>query len=337
VIETEGYWDAKIVVHGVLEAVGTKEKRIEFHAKKPGYWGGITFEGEKAGGRVEHCLLQNGRAAAIACEGASPVIRENELVTEMYGQGWIFCEKGSKAVIEGNRIEGAGTAVVCEGASPEIKGNTFKGCGIGIRLFGFAKGVEKPRMEGNTLEGRGLAVFDEGAEAGDMLKQVFASEEIVRGMRLTVTREGKRDTVMVESAVEGKREVTRYRLSQGEKGYELSKGETTAGEESGEGSKEPTEIEGKDGTKYRVVTVMSGGGVVGREGCSDTKPAYVVVVSGERKASKIVWRSEQLDRGYLLTAAADLDGDGVKELVVADGRWCEGKGRVYVYRQEATK
>ncbi|MCY2932206.1 MAG: hypothetical protein NTV86_22460 [Planctomycetota bacterium] len=53
VIETgKGGW-VKLEVKGTLEAVGTKDKPIEFRATRSHSWAGIHFAGPGAGGRVE--------------------------------------------------------------------------------------------------------------------------------------------------------------------------------------------------------------------------------------------------------------------------------------------
>ena len=78
-----------------------------------------------------------------------------------------------------------------------------------------------------------------------------------------------------------------------------------------------------------------GAGLMGREGCADTKPSFVLLLSGKGKDARLCWRSPKFARGYLHCSAADVDGDGTRELIVCTGRWCEGKGQVFVCRPAA--
>lgn len=333
-ITMENGWRAKIVVRGVLEAVGTKEKPILFRAAKPGYWGGITFAGREAKGRIEHCRIENGRRASVHCSGASPVIRNCTITGSTYGgQGWIFCENGACPVIEGNTIGGTAAGVICDNSSPVIKRNTFKNCKVGIYLYGFKPESPRPTIAGNTGEDCSLLLLDETAEPGKMLSKSFESELIPRPLDLSVERDGKRHVVVAVLAGQ--------RSQPGEKRRLVFRGGAFLFEPQ---TFEPKEFKprrpallpplaGPDGKDYHVLAVTSGAGLMGRDGCEDTSASYVLLLSGEGGDAKLVWRSRKFSRGALRLALADLDGDGTNELVVGTGRWCEGKGQILVYRQ----
>lgn len=337
VIEMEGHWDSKIVVKGTLEAVGTKEKPIEFRAVKPHYWGGIVFVDGEARGRIEHCRIENGRPACIQCNGASPVIRNNEILTTGYGQGWILCDKGAQPVIEGNTIDGSSVGVLCGNSAPQIKGNAFRNCVVGIRLFAFGPDSKRPVIEENGAEDCRLFLFDQDAGISDMLVKVFESQPILLPRKLSVEQDGKQKSVVVFSVNQAKAEIIRHKLTSrgGEPALELGKPE--AGRLKHEPWEPPPDFVARDGKTYHVLAVTSAGGLLGREGCMDTKPSFVLLVSGEGKDAKVAWCSPKFLDGQLKVTVADLDGDGLKELIIATGRWCAGKGQVFLFRQAPPK
>lgn len=76
VVKITGGWDAKLIVSGRLDAVGTEDRPIRFEVgPKPSYWTGISFNGPKAGGVMEWCHLGNGGRATVTCHASSPTIR----------------------------------------------------------------------------------------------------------------------------------------------------------------------------------------------------------------------------------------------------------------------
>jgi hypothetical protein len=340
VVRMEDGWDAKIVVKGTLEAVGTKDRPVELRAEAPGYWGGITFQGPQAAGRVEHCLVENGRIASVHCAGASPVIRHNRFVTgEAYGEGWVFCEDEAKPVVEGNTFVSGGerpgpAAVVCEGAAPVIRGNTFERYAVAVQLYGYGEDAARPEITGNAAKDCGVLVFDQGTSYGSGWEEAWASDPLERPAALRVEAEGGRDVAVTyhtsPTEVTGKR-----RLVWQGGAYHLDTCELEAGLDRVPESRVKHRFADRPGEARRILVARSGGGLMRREGCMDTKPAFVLLLAGEGEAARIAWRSPKFDRGHLLASAADLDGDGESELVVCTGRWCENKGRILVYRCSA--
>jgi len=331
VIEMEGHWDSKIVVKGTLEAVGTKEKPIEF--RTPHYWGGIVFVDGEAHGRIEHCRIENGRPACIQCDGASPVIRNNEILTTQYGQGWILCDKGAQPVIEGNTIGGSSVGVLCGDSAPQIRGNAFRKCAVVIHLFAFGPDSKRPVIEENRAEACRLLLFDEDSGSGDMLVKVFESQPILLPRKLSVEQDGKQESVVVFSVNEAKVEITRHKLTIRGGEPTLESGKPEAGELKLEPWEPPPDFVARDGKTCHVMVVTSAGGLLGREGCMDTKPSFVLLVSGEGKDGKVAWCSPKFLDGQVRATVADLDGDGLKELIIATGRWCAGKGQVFLFHQ----
>jgi len=349
VIRLSGLWETGIVVDGTLRAVGSKKRPIEFRVKQDNhYWCGISFMGNAAKGALEHCLIQNGRRAAITCSAASPAIRSNVIVSSVYGDGGIFCENEAKPVITGNTIVYKDkpiprAAIICDNASPTIENNTLKNYAVGVQLYGFKR---KPRLRirGTVADGCQLLVFNETETPQPDWRKVYESDDILRATRLSVQRIGQRETVTAYSDKRKHAGINdAYRLQWRDGKYVLEHEEIkipaydpTKVAATKKPSVPPTFVAG-NGRTYRMIALRSGAGQMGREGCADTTPAFLLLLADRQKPAKLCWRSPKFARGRLCFTAADLDGDGAKELVICTGRWCEGKGKVLVFRQQVRK
>lgn len=331
VIEARKGWDARIVVRGRLLAVGTKAKPIEFRPAKPHYWGGIRFEGDESGGRLEYCTVIGARRSAVRCDASSPTIRNCRFEIGSYKQGWILCEKGARPLIESNTITGGGAAgVLCRGAAPTIRGNTFDGVTIGVQIFDMAKCPARPAIEDNTHKRCLLAVFDQDANTPQRWTRMFAGELLTRTLSLSVDRTDGRDVVTAYAG--GHEGVTERRR------IEMADGAVTMRTEKIKAGK-PGAIPGAAtsfklaGRNLSLKTIVTGGGLLGTEGCNDTSAGFAVLIDATdgNAPGRLLWRSPKYDRGSLRLAPADLDGDGTHELIICTGRWCEGKGRIFVY------
>ncbi len=331
VIETRKGWNARIVVRGQLLAVGTKAKPIEFRPAKPYYWGGIRFEGTESGGRLERCTVIGARRSAVRCDAASPTIRNCRLQSGTYGQGWILCEKGACPLIEGNTITGGGAAaILCRGAAPTVRGNTFEGVTVGVQIFDMVKGAARPTIEDNTHKRCLLAIFDQGANTPERWAERFASELLSRTLALSVVHTDGRDVV---TAIAGsdRGATERHRLVVTDRAVTLR---TEAIKK-----KNPGEIPGAAasfklaGRALALKTIVTGGGLLGTEGCMDTQAGFAVLIEeiAGNVPGRLLWRSPKFQRGALRVVPADIDGDGKAELIVCTGRRCEGKGRIFVY------
>ena len=74
----------------------------------------------------------------------------------------------------------------------------------------------------------------------------------------------------------------------------------------------------------------------------DTNPAYALLVrkvktdrEGKEFRRELLWASPRYERGHLVTAAVDFDGDGTPEIVVVTQRQCEGKGQIIVFKRKS--
>jgi len=90
------------------------------------------------------------------------------------------------------------------------------------------------------------------------------------------------------------------------------------------------------GRPCRVIGMSTVLGQLYLDGCSDTKPAHVLLIRPGAKAAKggaseLLWASSKIDRGRLLFATADVNGDGKADILVATQRWCERKGQILIY------
>ncbi len=330
VIQARKAWNARIVVCGKLLAVGTKAKPIEFRPAKPHYWGGIRFEGAKSGGRLEHCIVIGARRSAVRCDASSPTIRNCRFETGSYKQGWILCENGARPLIERNVIKGGGAAgVLCRGAAPTIRGNTFDGAKIGIQIFDMAKCPARPTIEDNTHKKCLLAVFDQESKTPQQWTARFSSKVLTRTLALSVAHADGRDVVSAYAGgIEGITERRRIKMAVGAVIMQTEKVKVKPG------TIPPAATSFKlAGRNLSLKTIATGGGLLGVEGCNDTSAAYAVLIDAtdDKAPGRLLWRSPKYDRGRLHLVPADLDGDGTHELVVCTGRWCEGKGRIFVY------
>jgi len=285
VIETENYWDAAIEVKGTLEAVGTREQPIRFLAPSPAYWSGITFAGPQARGRIEHCVIENGRRSAITCSGASPVVRHNRiLISDTYGEGWLFCTAGAQPTIEGNTIvprdeaKRAAAAIICDGSAPTIAGNTFERCTVGVYLYGFKDGVARPQMRGNVTRQCTLAVFDEQAGPTDGWVKAFESDLIKRPVSLML-RPGQGGDVVTATTDDRDGIAKRFHLSC-RNGRFLLASEAAGPPAKPDGKQKDavrSDFRSRPGKACRILTVRSGAGLMWLDGCADTKPSYVLL------------------------------------------------------------
>ncbi len=350
-IRTQKGWRAKITVRGTLIAVGTKEEPIRFLTTKPSYWGGVTFAGGESGGKLEHCLVQNARRAAISADGASPTIRRCSFVSER-DEGFIYCSHGARPVIEGNTFkwnEGIGSAaVVCDASPAVIKDNDLGNCLVGIRLFG--SNVDDPRatIRGNDAKQCVVALFDEDAVLPGAWKEVWQSEVITRPAKLAVSRVANSDIVTIcpnaergirqskNGPAENPKGIDLYVLSQQDDKYVVKNVHDEKTKNLPQFKEQVTATFAMaDRVKVHVERFPSAMSLMRRDGCMDTQAAYAVLLSGGEGDKRVVWRTPKFARGALRSTAADLDGDGAMELVVTTGRLCEGKGQVFVYRQAA--
>lgn len=330
VIETRKGWNASIVVRGKLIALGTKAKPIEFRPAKPHYWSGIRFEGAGAGGRLEYCTIIGARRSAVHCDASSPTIRNCRFETKDYNQGWILCENGARPLIEHNTITGEMAAgVLCRGAAPTIRGNTFDGVKVGVQIFDMAKCPARPTIENNTHKRCLLAVFDQDANTPQRWTERFSSGVLARTQALSVARTDGRDVVSsYAGGDEGINERRRIEMAVGAVMMRTEKVKVKPGT-----IPVPTTSFKLGGRSLALKTIVTGGGLLGIEGCNDTSAAYAVLIdtTDDKAPGRLLWRSPKYDRGRLHLIPADLDGDGKHELIVCTGRQCEGKGRIFVF------
>ena len=344
-IHMQEYGSAKITVKGALIAVGTRDKPIRFLAPKPGNWSGITFEAGSSGGKLEHCQFLNARPHAIMIKGGSPIIAHCAFTIDQYSDGFIFCRRGAGAVIEANTFawkEHRGKAgVVCESSPAVIRRNVFGNARVGVQLFGFKPGAPKATIEGNNFQSCVVGVFDEETTGSAKWEEAWRSEMIVRPDKIAVSRTGKSDSVTIcpyRIREEDSGRIDMYIVSYDVGGFSIKSVRDTK-------TKDLTDFKANvatgftmdDGTQVRIEMFVSGLSMIGEDGCMDTPAAYAALVADSPEGARVIWRTPKFQRGMLNYTAADLDGDGVFELVVTTGRFCEGKGQVFIYKQNANR
>jgi len=368
VIKVHGYWNTKLIVQGSLHAIGTKEKPIRFDiGKDNSYWGGITFWGDKAKGSVEWCEFMNGRRVTITCDGASPVIRHNTFVYRTYGGGGVLCRDGSKARIEQNKFTGgSGSAIRVVNAAPQVLANTFSGFAVGVQVAArtspYREGLDgnpvsakagpvpanvTPTCKGNICDD-GINLFDERVAGGKQWKASFTTDVLgmgnYRGFEVQHAKGGDTVILTLLSTWRGKpKSVTQHtlRLVDGKFVVQTATVKNDLSAEAwrkkwAEHRSRKAKIAGQE---CRLTTMQTVLGQLWMAGCSDTKPAHVLLTSAVEKGKKaiapmVLWASPSISRGHLLPAFADFDGDGRAEIIVATNRGCEGKGKILVFAQE---
>jgi len=345
-IHMQEYGAAKITVKGALIAVGTGDKPIRFLARKSGgYWSGITFEAGSSGGRLEHCQFLNARRHAIMIKGGSLIIAHCAFTFDQYTDGFIFCRRGAGAVIEGNTFawkEHRGKAgVVCESSPAVIRRNDFGNARVGVQLFGFKPGAPKATIEGNNFQSCVVGVFDEETTGSAKWEEAWRSEMIVRPDKIAVSRTGKSDSVTIcpyRIREEDSGRIDMYVVSYDAGRFSIKSVRDTKPKDFTDfKANVATGFTMDDGTQVRIEMFVSGLSMIGEDGCMDTPAAYAALVADSPEGAQVIWRAAKFQRGMLNYTAADLDGDGVFELVVTTGRFCEGKGQVFIYKQNANR
>ncbi|MFC1601383.1 right-handed parallel beta-helix repeat-containing protein [Candidatus Sumerlaeota bacterium] len=332
---------AKITVKGALIAVGEKDKPIRMLAPNPGCWGGITFDGDSSGGKLEYCQFLNARRATIMVEGGSPTIRHCTFTFDQYSDGYIFCRQGARAAIESNTFvwkKYRGRAgVVCESSPAIIRNNDFGNAQVGVQLYGFKPGDPQATITGNNSTQCLAGIFDEETTGSAKWQQAWQSEVITRPDNLAVSRVGKADivTIRTRGKLGASPEVSETYVVSYDGGKFSIKTVLDKNPKDVSKPKEDVAISFAlaDGTKVSIEKFSSGLSLIGADGCMDTKAAYAALIADGPAGKQVSWRSPKFQRGHLSYTAADLDGDGVTELLVTTGRWCEGKGQVFIYRQ----
>ena len=369
VVKISGDWGAKLVVKGRLHAVGTKDKPIRFKVgTKNSYWSGITFYDRKATGAVEWCRFRNGRHVTISCYAASPTIRHNAFVFSRYGGRAILCQDGSRARIENNRMttDGRGSGVLVVNASPTISGNIFKGFRVGVQVSARTRKIVwddedemkkamsiavpphvKPACKANVCSG-GLALFDERAADSGAWRRSFASSVVsmrqLRRFEVERTKDGDLVRLMTAEGSTGEMDRHELRLATGK--YVL-KAEVVKMDVTAATWRKKWPWSGDvsitiAGRSCRLVRIQTALGQLGMEGCADTMSAHLLLIRPPVKADKtgipeVLWASPKIDRGNLLCAVADMNGDGKPEILVATKKWCEGKGQILVFERSSSR
>jgi hypothetical protein len=259
--------------------------------------------------------------------------------------------------------------VLVVNAAPRVVANTFRGYGVGVqvsarrrthkknaqgRIVGSKAGPVpagvRPTCKGNRCEG-GLDLFDERVAGGEQWREIYASGLVgMRGLRrLAVERAKGGDTVILATSdrrTEKPRSLTQHTLRRAGRKF-VSRTSTVPNEVTARTWRqkwpERRSIKAEIGGRACRVTVLQTVlGQVWADGCNDTKPVHILLTAkaeGKREADPqtLLWASPRLERGHVLPAVADFEGDGRAEIVVATKTWCEGKGRVLVFAQERRK
>ncbi|MCY2932205.1 MAG: hypothetical protein NTV86_22455 [Planctomycetota bacterium] len=218
---------------------------------------------------------------------------------------------------------------MCDGSAPKVTGNTFEDCPVGVQVWGFKPNDPRPQIGDNKAVRCEILVFDEQTEGTALWPLVYASPLLTRPVTLHVGAQGGRDVVTAYG--QGSPSETCWFYSLAFAGNLFTVTAALVPALPGGGSTVVDRITGPDGKECRLITVNPGASILGREGCMDTRTAFVLLVAGAGKDAKILWRSPKIDRGSVTCSFADVDGDGVKEVVVCTGRWCEGKGQILIY------
>ncbi|MBN1420298.1 MAG: right-handed parallel beta-helix repeat-containing protein [Planctomycetes bacterium] len=331
-----GGWDSSIEVRGALFARGTKEEPIRFTPEGVGYWGGILFAGDASRGVMEHCVVTNGRHAAIACRESSPVIRDCRIEDSVYFgiDGGIVCE-GGRPVIERNRIACTvernypRAAVLLLGSGATVRDNAISNYTVGIQIAGTSDA--RPRVEGNRLEKGRLPVLDEALRPTLILTRRLVSEDVkfVTSMKAAQADGGK----VVDLATWSGTYRCRHSAGSGIRLEMTSDVSNPDRCEMGETRGLVTEAGVKlgEGRDYRAICVPTVLSQLGRAGCEDT-PEDILVLYAEKEGRRtVVWTSDHPGRGKFHVVAVDLTGDGADEIVIAQNGWCDQMGRVRVY------
>jgi len=335
--------DAMIKVKGTLIARG-KEAGITFK----GYFNSIKFIDNNSSGTLKNCRIEAGGTAAIICKGASPVIRENTIIIRGYKRSpaGIYCDDKASPIIEKNKIifggkTGGGTSqsvIISNNSSPIIRENTIENYQIGVHICEQSINY-KPIIENNEIINGVLDVFDETYQGKCNLKQVFVSREIYRALSVEKKRYKGRDILSIyayASPISTTTEI--YRLSYQKKKYLLRHSTIKHKKELKPvfQDKKDQKIKLKCCKKANLFQITSGLGIMKLEGCRDTSPSFLLLLYKKKQKNTVVWRSPKFDRGMIIPAVLNLDGKKKPELVICTGRWCEGKGRIFVF-QEAVK
>jgi len=335
--------DAMIKVSGTLIACGG-EAGITFK----GYFNSIKFIDNNSSGTLKNCIIESkGIVAAIICKGASPVIRENTIIIRGYGSpAAVYCDDKASPIIEGNKIrfgrkKAGGTsqsAIISNNSSPIIRGNTIENYKIGVHICEQSINY-KPTIENNEIINGVLDVFDETYQGKCNLKQVFVSREIYRALSVEKERYKGRDILSIYAYASPMSTTTEiYRLSYQKKKYLLEHSSIKYKKEfeTSFQNKKDQKIKLKCCKKASLFKITSGLGIMRLEGCQDTSPSFLLFLYKKGQKNTVVWRSPKFDRGVIVPAVLNLDGKKRPELVICTGRWCEGKGRIFVF-QEAVK
>jgi len=134
----------KLIVNGLLEAIGTEQDSILFTAANPtiGWWG-IRFLGANDSSQVIYCHLSYGKASApdngggaVYCYNSSPEISNSAFISNLSGYrgGAICLENNSNSLISNNLISGNsvgggsggtkyGGGIYCEDSNPTLENN----------------------------------------------------------------------------------------------------------------------------------------------------------------------------------------------------------------------
>jgi hypothetical protein len=205
----------------------------------------------------------------------------------------------------------------------------------------------RPTCVGNTCDS-GLDLFDERIAGGRQWRLKYASDVIEMGnlRRLDVQQSKDGDWVVLTTSekdiIQKLGSETQNKLSRvGEEFMlqtEVVEIEITA-QEWRRKWPQPRNIETEFADqKCSVSTLPSVLSLVGQEGCADTNPVFILLTrvaeDDESFSRTVLWASPRVDRGHVLLAVADFDGDGLFEIVVATRRWCEHKGQLLVFAQD---
>jgi nitrous oxidase accessory protein NosD len=164
----------ELLVRGRLDVEGTESDPVRFViVERPELeeiaWAGITFDSNGAGS-VRHAEIERAETG-VRCVGSSPEIAGNLIRRCRYGiiaqaashprildnriedgEGGIFCWRGSKPYLKGNRIAGHDEEGVFVDADsrPRLDRNTVTGNAIGLALYPRDLPFDDTEVRGNT-------------------------------------------------------------------------------------------------------------------------------------------------------------------------------------------
>lgn len=258
---------------------------------------------------------------------------------------------------------GRGSGVLVLNASPVVSGNTFEGFTVGVQVAARRPKLSRdgmgeikrgtptdipagvaPVCKANVCLG-GVALFDERKAVGGLWRHGFTSDLVPMWhlRRFEVERAKGGDVarlIGIEDAPEDHTAMNRHTLRWvgGKYAVELKTGRRDITPRAWVKKwPRPRDVTVTiAGRPCRVIAMPTVLGQLSLDGCNDTKPAYVLVIRrgvkpAEGGADELLWASSKIDRGSLMFATADLNGDGKTEILVATQRLCEQKGQIIIY------